>query len=357
MKSVRVTTVTRRTVTLTVRADDTEIEVDLDHEPYDTDEVLCHLQGDQLVVAYLVHDDDAQGMDPFDGGGDCNGDLYRRGDRCNKRDHGEFLDALGLDSYGVNADQRLSLNGEPLKTLDELAEAEILDRLRSEGLLNDDTDLDEYSNEREVRINRLYREHWKQIVGPYVIPVSYSDDRGETFASIDNWDGDPDELPDAVWVACRCAIENIDTTAYRMFDGGPISITWEYNGHEKQQAVVRHQGDYEVGFDTWADAVAYCNTTFGPPGLGHLREAAMGYLKPTLEEHVEWANGEVFGCVVHTFQRQEDGAWERSDESRHENSCWGYIGLDYAREALKDEFFNPAVNELTASQKESPSEV
>lgn len=53
----------------------------------------------------------------------------------------------------------------------------------------------------------------------------------------------------------------------------------------------------------------------------------------TLDEYSKWANGEVYGHVIETFER--DGAeWAALEELR--DDCWGYIGSTYALERLDE---------------------
>lgn len=58
------------------------------------------------------------------------------------------------------------------------------------------------------------------------------------------------------------------------------------------------------------------------------------YARSVMEEYTDWCNGNIYGTVVVTYERQEDGSWEQVEG---EDACWGYIGLDSAYEQLKDE--------------------
>lgn len=51
----------------------------------------------------------------------------------------------------------------------------------------------------------------------------------------------------------------------------------------------------------------------------------------TLDSYSDWANGEVYGTIVETWQIE--GEHVRAVE---EESCWGYIGSDHAVESLMD---------------------
>ena len=71
------------------------------------------------------------------------------------------------------------------------------------------------------------------------------------------------------------------------------------------------------------------------------------YAEGILEEYVNWCNGETFGCCVETFNNvgtEDEPEWE----SIESNECWGFIGSEYAEQALLDDFFKPAVERIKA---------
>jgi hypothetical protein len=55
-----------------------------------------------------------------------------------------------------------------------------------------------------------------------------------------------------------------------------------------------------------------------------LRAKVEACLKAEVEEYSKWANGEVYGFRL------------LDDEGEETDSCWGFIGLDYVKEAAKE---------------------
>ena len=63
------------------------------------------------------------------------------------------------------------------------------------------------------------------------------------------------------------------------------------------------------------------------------------YAQQFLDNYNEVNSGQVYGCVVETFDM--DG------ERLEEDACWGYVGFQYAQECLKDEYFAHACKKAT----------
>lgn len=57
--------------------------------------------------------------------------------------------------------------------------------------------------------------------------------------------------------------------------------------------------------------------------------AAEKYAQGCLDEYEKWCNGECYGYVVGVY-RQTDGQLVTED------SCWGYIGYEYAERELRE---------------------
>lgn len=300
--------------TIEVSDDDFEAELVIDFEP--CSDPLVEVRENKIVAAFLVHDSDA-GDSPMEDG--CAmGDLYTkrpysaRDQRVTDNDS-ELLGALGLDSYGApDIDLTFKVGGEKT-TLRDLAVIEVLAKIITDGdmqavwmdytldgneegvsfeeWLKTEIDLRMYELTRDLEDSNgcfseevgsiafgLYPKHWEAIAGPYVVPVA---------AGLNNywptsWDGDVDDLPDGVWVADKDSEENIKASG----------------------------------------------------------QTAHEYVTPILEEYSAWCEGEVFGCVVNLFEKQ-DGEWVMT----RDESCWRFIGRKWAEQALKEEFFDPFVEE------------
>jgi hypothetical protein len=62
---------------------------------------------------------------------------------------------------------------------------------------------------------------------------------------------------------------------------------------------------------------------------------AGGYAESILDNYIDWCNGECYGCIVEVF--------DATGEQVHEDSCWSFIGMDHAKQSLKEDYFKPAV--------------
>ena len=273
--------ITHRTrVTHSLSVDDNEFE--LEHAPVDHIDPLVHIAGDKAVVAYLVQDHTPPNpmVDH-----DSQGTLYTRNTQTITDNDYEFERALGLDGYGnPDTHKRFTFNSKDW-CLYELAQ----------NALAPGADDDEI----EAKAFELYPKFWRDIAGPYVVPVQYLSQSYDIIRPT-SWDGNVNRLPDGVWVADEGAIENMVST----------------------------------------------ETVAGAPQDSLLPELAVQYAKGVLEEYSNWCNGNVYGCVVELFE-QNNGYWAGAADPDLEHSCWGFIGDDYAKSALKEEFFDPMVRKLS----------
>lgn len=81
---------------------------------------------------------------------------------------------------------------------------------------------------------------------------------------------------------------------------------------------------------------------WGKPGAklitAPMREKALACLRSEIETYNEWANGEVYGCIIDRVVPDDDGTIDETCECdcmghcSEVDSCWGFYGLDYARE-------------------------
>lgn len=323
-----------RTFYIRATVDGVEHDFETDFGPSDYHEPLVHIHDNHAVVAYLVHDDDP--TSPMEN--DCQGRLItrvRRGNVGIADDESAMFGKLMLDGYGapdryadvrlngitlsleahaerVMAERVLSNYEEFMLWADEHGEIETLPELEQIGYIHE-ADFPAWAARDEVReavyediegsqtpaveneLLRIYTENWKQIVGPYVLPVSYGSERGSTSISVGTWDGDPDDLPSAIWVADKNVMDNLPA---------PVA-----------------------------------------PDAPDFDERIKAYAESVLSEYALWCEGNVWGCVCHQYTRAEGGVWER-DPEHVGDSCWGFIGSDYAEKSLLDEFFNPAVRSI-----------
>lgn len=361
---LKVRSVSRRSHYITLDSGD---EVEVMFEPCDWMDIHVEQVGSNLVVAYNVLDSDP--MNPMENG-DCNGDIYTKstcyGGGVITDNDSEFYSALCIDSYGgVDRDLKCKIEGVTMTLAEHAADL----FLRMEGgydltiewcdyigyehddedenlaiLLHDkiwaDLECGDFKYEEiDKLIVELFKQNWREIVGPYVVPLSHFSERGSTSFSVTDWDGDPDDLPDGVWVACRCAIENIDASPLPH----GVEVVYDYgmkgwNATGKPSWKVTGPNGIDQRFEDHKAAFEFAHTL----GEGDIAWQARCYAKGIVEEYAEWCSGNVYGCIVETFENvgtEDEPEWEQAEEE----ACWGFIGSEHAEQALIDEFFKPAL--------------
>jgi hypothetical protein len=151
-----------------------------------------------------------------------------------------------------------------------------------------------------------------------------------------------------VWVADEGAIENITP-----FPEGVLLKQVEVWPDPSVYAVVDSSSSTEVELfrGGWSKARRWVKDNLPAPDDADLRQAAKAYAEAVCGEYAKWCSGEVYGCIVQTFNlatESEDGGepqWVPGDPDRGDQ-VWGFIGHEYALEALKSEFFDPTVKTL-----------
>ena len=361
------------------------IEVPVEYAPSYEDYVLAERVGDKMVVAYLVHDTDA--CNPLENS-DANGNIYTMPQRYGgviTDDAGEIYSQLCVnggrwsDPY-PNIDYGFQLeDGAPSTSCRDLAAdqvyeellkdpEEVADYFRREGMpalglksryvhwlkskegkdlilrdLLDETGV--FSERVEEAARELFRKHWKRIVGPYVVPMSYHAERGGCSISFSEWDGDWEDLPNCIWVADKLAIENIDASCH------PDNVKLKQVEPWPPSVYAVLVDGVEVFRGTYGEARLRIKTLY-PPNFDDLRATAIRYAEGVCNEYASWAEGDCYGCVVETFTlvgEEDDPQWERVG---YEDACWGFIGSDYAMDSLRTEFFEPALKAIKESDKE-----
>jgi hypothetical protein len=356
-------------------------DVELAHAPNYENDILVEVVGDKLVVAYLVHDDSPS--NPMDG--HAQGNFYTLPSRYGgggsiTDDADEIYAALGCDLYGdVDIDKQFSCAPyidhrgimQKVHSLRDIAALQFLGKVGSYSALirqwleERDLELDEgetleqayarryneiwqdledcfgvFSEEVEAQALLLYSAYWQEIVSPFVVPCYYCRSNhgpGTMSISVADWDGDPDDLPNAIWVADEGCIENI--TEY------PPGITMEQVQPYPDSVYAVAKEGVENYRGTWAECKAFIKDFNPPPGAEGLRTAAAKYAESICADYQSWCNGDVYGCVTEIFQvsgPNTDSEWEQVEY----DACWGFIGHDNATEALKGEYFDSVIARL-----------
>lgn len=115
-----------------------------------------------------------------------------------------------------------------------------------------------------------------------------------------------------------------------------------------------HRRDWKLSvngelFDDWHEATMFLESLCNPSGFRKaFRAALIEQCEGILEAYVKWCNGEVYGVITEVFNLE-------TGEHLEEDSCWGYIGYDYAKQELKERMlaYAYATQERIASVIES----
>lgn len=309
-------------------------EIEFAYPPNEHNDPLVHRDGDIALVAYLSHDNHCPNpLTEFD----CQGKLWTRNAHAATDNDREIYDALGLDGEGQPNESMVFTIGEAKQSL--LAHA-VDEHLRQEGghdlavewaqAMGRDLDLEDedlyagfhdeiwqdlhdgnfqHPEITEV-IRELYRQHWQAIAGPFVVPISYFAERGGCMIRTTSWDGDPDDLPDGVWVADDGAEENIRTAAL------PAGVKIRWTGAAGSEtdplcAVVSFNGQDVFDADTenggWSRALEFAIEQYGAPTDADLCAAAVKYAEAVVTEYASWVEGDAWGCIVEHFVQTSEG--------------------------------------------------
>lgn len=291
-----------------------------DDAPYEVQfepvsEVLTERVGDRLVVAYLAHDEDCENpMTSYDG----EGALYTKPSRCGGgsiTDTSRWGDYLGLNEYG---DRDLELDVVAELCRDKLRKAIQEDfaadftRIMLEAESNPDETLDQIFNE------------WYGLYTQW----GWNDDDQEFFANLPDLQSTVEQAWDEAYEAGEIGDYLAVPVSYCSSNHGPGTASADTTDLFSADAV-------------WVpDKEAIANMNFeGCVTYADKLKVAAKYAESVLEEYIKWCNGECYGCVVETHKLVDDEWKQESDDA-----CWGYIGYEYAEEALSSEFFKPTIN-------------
>ena len=294
-------------------------DYELEFEP--TGNILKAQVGDKVVIAYLVQDDDYRDID--DMMGDCTGKLlsFHRW----SKDIEEGAQALGN-----------TLEGEP------------------------DLDAVWYAHRREAQ-RRAYHELTKKFTFDELL-ATYTDQgrepkEGETdeeFVDKCMWD-DLDEYDDWHHLGCddEAAVEAALLEMWsepEYFPGDPDAQLLDCYDHSGQHWSLSGSGmqcrwDTASGAGVWQPDKYLRQQIDSDVAEGKDRQAQCRiYAQQFLGQFNSILAGDVYGCVVETFELEGDQI--------ESDSCWGFVGGDYAEESLKDCFFDPTCAALAKQYEE-----
>lgn len=349
-----------------------EVELPLEPENWLQDELVTVERPDGgYRVAYLVHDMHCD--NPLD---DCDGmGKVWHHPRSHYGKSDGYYEALGLDSYGdpvIDEDKLQQMWHDKVMArslqdfyinpaLREIADAEDLrEMLADESIIGDytfeqnarsawgvrlaDADPDDVQalidKVEEKLIDWNYAEAERECTQPmdkYAVLLDVYDHSGRSYSLSGGgtqcrWDTSRGE---ALWIADEYAKEEIDRRA-RVYAYGKIESVGTNTG-KKLYKVSPLSGVEPSRFDEWSDAFEFLRQ-FGIHYDGELtpedvergfQRALYEVAKDCVKAYDSWQRGDNYGviCVDCDAEGKQVG---------DEDACWGYIGLDYAREVRDD---------------------
>lgn len=346
-------TTTRETYTIP----GTDIEVELPYKPsfiMEHKEPLIRVAEDKVIVGYLADDSNCENpLTSCDGMGaiyECrrHGDTLRDYEKAlGLYDGGPDLDLVAEEAV-TQAGLHLILN-DPLEK--EAALERCLDQYAKEG---DESDEDflrrilDSPSELECvldDVDRLRLALWREgrnngtIGDKHAVLLDVYEHSGISYSLSGEgmqcqWDT---ARGGAVWVPDKYAREEIVRRGPVYQKGKIIQQPLK----SKTQYGVRTYASFgffddvvHPTFEHWHEAFSYLeqldNVTYLQPLADAEHDAAREIAKSAAEEYTSWCNGDCYGVVVAIF--------DRYGEILDEDACWGYIGDDYAYQALQDEF-------------------
>lgn len=336
-------------------------------------EMLKAKIGNKLVIAYCAQDDACTDLDDLLG--DCMGTLYSFHRDARRRDHQAGLEALGNTSegemnleavWGAHEDEaskryiacvlhdhppediidKFDISPEDKRTADELLTDDLAGASSWGCVMYDETMLDVlekmwsepefFPGDRDAQALACY-EHSGQI---WSLSGQGTQCQWDTNNHAGVWVPDDylrKELdaaaPEAVWAF----VQKTNWLRGRDKQYALVQVVWEDDTHNEKVIVAR--SDDSIMLHKKAKELA---ATGGSPTAKQLtwarNQMCKVYCKQFLEAYNSAISGDVYGCVVETF--------DENGETIDEDSCWGFLGSEYAEEALKSEFFEPKCKKL-----------
>ena len=300
-----------------------DVECELAHEPVEYCDQHKARVGDTLVFAYLVVYDDYRDID--DMLGDCMGKLYsfhRHSDNAN-----EGLEALGNDSDG-----EADLDAVWDKHEDEAVRRYIACVLHDHGAEDVVEDFETFDSDYERRDGETLEETAKR----YLEADWASAYNGWAYVHFDDTMRD---VLEKMWSEPAYFPGDPDAQVLACYDHG--GQHWSLSGQGMQ---CRWDTSNKAG--VWVPDKCLREQIESDVAAGKDRDTqSRMYCQQFLDQYNDIISGQVFGCVVETFNL--DG------EQIDEDACWGYIGSDHAEESLKSEFFDPTCKRLSNKLEEA----
>lgn len=341
-----------------------DVDCEVTHEPVHGSEITKQV-GDKVVVAYLVHDTD---YDVEDLMGDCMGKLLSL--HRHSRDADEALDAMGVTRNGdpdleavwrdhddVATDRYLkqirkdysfkevrdTLNNDEVRSWADAIEAltyaasgACCDGLEFNSVMQDVLETmwaepEFFPGDRDAQILDCYEhsgQHWSLSGGG-------TQCRWDTANGAGVWVPDGylrEELDSAAPQAVYALVKATSWVRGHGKSYQLLEVKWSDNTNNEQVCIKFSDDPSELHVLAKEIAAGKPAPTTKQLAWGRWHQAEI-YAQQFLDTYNAIIGGRVYGCVVETFDLEGDQI--------SEDACWGFVG-DYAEEALKAEYFDPA---------------
>jgi len=296
-------------------------DYEIDFEP--VSDVLKARVGDKVVIGYLAYDNSSMDIDDLMGEG-C-GELISF-HRDNRKNHYKGFEALGLDSEGA-----------PDLAAVWYAHREEAQRRAHDRLL---------SNTPISDLLWTLQDQGREPVGEQLMSEFLDECIRGDLKEFDDW-RDCDDFG----VLRDNVVETVLTQMWseaEYFPGNPDAVSLDCYSHSGEHWSLSGQG-MQCQWDTARGAGVFVPSEDMGEELAKLepnerKAKSRTYAQSFLDTYNNIIGGQVFGCVTQVFD--EDGDEVDSD------SCWGFIGSDYAEQALKEEFFDPMCSSVAKKYEE-----
>lgn len=301
----------RTRTTATIEHDD--IEIELSFIPYDEPTVV-QPSPTKLVVGYLVHDDHC--ANPMKES-DAEGTLYTINQGV-ITDDDHAPDYLGLNSFGGGRRYGPEYNLDHEGINDRVAEY-------IHAQVKASPELTAWMVSKVMETGENHSVLLVKTVDAMQIQQSY---RGSRMNSNEDHEA-IEELGDYETLATKAWHELYDEGKIGAYLAVPVRYMDSCHGPGTTRIETTSLEDANA---VWVpDGSAIDNMSFAGCTT-YLEKLAVAekYAASVLSNYAEWANGNCWGVVVETF-KLEDGKYEQQEE----DSCWGFIGYEYAEAGMK----------------------
>jgi hypothetical protein len=343
-----------------------ELEAPFTLNSWEQPEVKIKQVGDRIVVAYLAHDSDAQ--NPLNDGG--SGQIHHHpSSRYGRRDS-DYYSALGLDSYGnirvdedaVQAHWRALVKALPVELFiiggheeeaadfrQALADEEAGDftvEAQIRSALIYEFDLTNYDCAKLTEQIEPHLEwDWEQVAQECAeegdkdaVLLDLYDHSGVSYSVSGHgvrcrWDT---SIGAAVWVPDEYARDEIERRA-EVYKYAYVDDSGYSRGRGIKHTLYVQNTKWTKQSDDWrelyqlAKEIARLKKKAGePPEFDGRRIATLELAESACESYTAWSNGDCYGVCV--------GIYDLEGNLIEDPTCWGYVGSEWAEEALDEEF-------------------